>query len=80
MVMYIFSGLTTAIPLLAILFHWCENSCCFTAFFICAIFPTWVFIIVAGAVALKISGDKLILYGLCAIVGGVLLIAIQIMA
>lgn len=80
MVLYIFSGLTTAIPLIAILFHWCKNSCCFTALFICTIFPTWVFIIVAGAVALKISSlprcGNFAAYGVFAIVGGLLLIVI----
>ena len=80
MVMYIFSGLTMAMPLIAILFHWCKNSCCFTAFFVCTIFPTWVFIIVAGAVALKITSlpncGVFGAYGAFAIVGGLLLIVI----
>ena len=84
MVMYIFSGLTMALSLFAILFKRCKDRCCFITY-MAASCPIFVFVIVAGAVALKVSSlpesgilsEPLLAYGASAILGGLLLIAIQ---
>ena len=85
--MYIFSGLTAVFSFFACLFKVCKHKCCLFTY-MAASFPIFLFVIVAGAVALKISTLPesemiklpLLVYGASAILGGLLLIAIQIAA